>query len=316
MYINIIIIKGGAYNDIKKALQQWMQLYEKDLLSDITLELYKNGRGHHIIKADKRIDNERFYYLVNYLYYPEGINYTIDIEGFTRAVNPEIIRNKNLLVYIPDTDKDGDNVFAVTEYNDTFKIDFGGKVKPADGNRQYHVPEIGELSNPEIIRFNKIRTVTNIETDSLDNPGKRFRIISLILLGAIILSSFMLLKSEATYFKTTLIIGIGINVWFFADYTMLQVEKYYWYCFCIAIAYFGYGYLIKQNSIAEINLDNLGFYFPLNFIIIQKPLRYVFIKIFKREPVVEKPVPSFADFIYVMLLLFGGVFFLYFLGRN
>ena len=313
---NSIIIKGGANSDIKKALQQWMNLYEKDLAADFRLELYKNGRGHHIIKADSRLDNDRFYYLVNYLYYPEGINYTIDIEGFTIATNPELIKNKNLLVYISDTDKEVDNVYVVTEDNNTFKIDFGGKVKPADGNRQYHVPEIGELSNPEKIRFNKIRTVTNRETDSFDNPGKRFRIISLILLGIIILSSLMLLKSEAAVNKTTLIIGIGIYVWFFADYTMLQVEKYYWYCFCIAITYFGYGYLIKQNSIIEVKLDNLGFYFPLTFLIIQKPLRYVFKQIFKREPVVEKPVPSFADFIYLILLIFGVMITLVFLGRN
>ena len=305
---NIIIIKGGAYSDIKKALQQWMNLYEKDLLSDITLELYKNGRGHHIIKADKRIDNERFYYLVNYLYYPEGISYTIDIEGFTKAANPEIIRNKNLLIYIPETDKEGDNVFAVAEDNNTFKIDFGGKVKPADGNRQYRIPEIGELSNPEIIRANKIRVVTNRENDTQEDPGKRFRIISLILLAAIILSSLMLLKGEAFFFKTTFIIAIVIWAWFFGDYEMLRVEKYYWFSFCIAITFLGYGLLIQQHSITEIQIGRLGSLLPLTVLIIQKPLRFAFKQIFKREPVVERNNTTLWDTLYAIILFFASVF--------
>ena len=304
---NTIIIKGGSYSDIKKALQQWMNLYEKDLVSDITLELYKNGRGHHIIKADKRIDNERFYYLVNYLYYPEGINYTINIEGFTTAANPEMIRNKNLLIYIPDTDKEGDNVFAVTEDNNTFKIDFGGKVKPAAGIRQYRVPEIGELSNPEIIRVNKIKAITKSKTEASDNYRKSFRIISVILLCVIILSLLMLLKSEAFFFKTTFIIAIAIWAWFFGDYEMLRVEKYYWFSFCLAIAFLGYGLLIQQYETTEVKLSQLGSLLPLTVLIIQKPLRFTFKQIFKREPVVERNDTTLWDMIYAIILFLASV---------
>ena len=89
---NLITIKGGVYNDIKKALKQWIELYNDQLQDELTFELYKNGRGNHIIKADNRLDNELFYYLVNYLKYPKNIEYNIKIEGFTIGKDKKIVR--------------------------------------------------------------------------------------------------------------------------------------------------------------------------------------------------------------------------------
>lgn len=70
---NFIIIEGGAFVDIKKALRQWIDLYSESIDKECSLELYNNGFGKHIVKVDNRIDNERFCYLLNYLKYPENI---------------------------------------------------------------------------------------------------------------------------------------------------------------------------------------------------------------------------------------------------
>ena len=107
----IIIIKGGSYNDVKKALRQWIDLYLDNPSDDFRLELYKNGRGRHIVKVDQRVKNDLFFYLVNYLKYPEGIEYNVDIEGFTTGEANSNLDDQELLVYISENDKEYDNVY-------------------------------------------------------------------------------------------------------------------------------------------------------------------------------------------------------------
>lgn len=148
---NLIIIKGGEYNDIKKALKQWVDLYSSDLQNGLTFQLYKNGHGNHIIQADKRLDNERFYYLINYLNYPEEIEYNIDIEGFTIGKEDNQLQGKILLVYISPTDKEYDNVYVTTSENKNFKIDFGGKITETSENRGLNYPIDFKLGNSETI---------------------------------------------------------------------------------------------------------------------------------------------------------------------
>ena len=300
---NLIIINGGEYNDVKKALRQWIDLYSDNLQNDLTFELYKNERGHHIIKADGKLDNERFYYLVNYLNYPEGIEYKINIEGFTTAKEQKELQNQKILVYISPNDTEGDNVFVVTSDNENFKIDFGGKIIRVNGNKVYRVPDIPQLSNPEIIRLHKKQTANGKKEKSKDNLEKRFRTISLIALSSLIVSLLALLKDNNTFFKATFFLGMGLGVWFLADYKMLQVDKYYLYCFFIAIAFLSYGILIKrQFSESIITLPDLGSLYPISLLIVQKPLRLIYKRIFKREPVVDRPPPTFWDFIYTLLL--------------
>jgi hypothetical protein len=118
----------------------------------------------------------------------------------------------------------------------------------------------------------------------------------------------MLLKNEASFYKTTFLIAIAIWAWFFGDYEMLRVEKYYWFSFCIAITFLGYGLLIKQYSITEVKLGQLGSLLPLSVIIIQKPLRFTFKQIFKREPVVERNDTTLWDTLYAIILFFASVF--------
>ena len=300
---NLIIITGGAYNDLKKALRQWIDLYSADLQNDLTFELYKHGRGHHIIKADDRLDNERFYYLVNYLNYPEGLDYKIDIEGVTTAKEQNELQNQKILVYIPPNDSDKDNVFVVTSNNETFKIDFGGKIAKVSGHKTYTYPDIPQLLSPEIIRVYKKQAADDKKEKLKDNPEKRFRTISLVALCATIISLFTLFNDNQTFFKATFLLGIGLGVWFLIDYKMLQVDKYYLYCLFIATAFLVYGILIKMHfSNDSINLLDLGSLFSMSLLIVQKPLRLIYKKIFKREPVVDRPSPTFWDFVYTLLL--------------
>lgn len=74
---NQIFIKGGDYSDVKKALKQWISLYSANLQNIAPFKLYNSGKGTQVIMADEKLENEMFYFLVNYLHYPEGINYSV-----------------------------------------------------------------------------------------------------------------------------------------------------------------------------------------------------------------------------------------------
>jgi hypothetical protein len=301
---NLIIIRGGAYNDVKKALRQWIDLYTDSLQEGLTFKLFKNGHGNHIILADERVDNERFYYLINYLNYPEGIKYKIDIEGFTTGKEKNVLKDQKLLVYISSTDKEGDNVFVATA-NNNYKIDFGGGILETKEQKTFRLPSNQNLDNPEILRVNKQMVTRQIKTKFNDNIEKRFRIISFITSILFLMSLFVSFFDTNSFIKATFFFGLGLGLWFFTDFKMLQSDKYYSYSLLVSIIFLGYTVLMKkvQNN-TEVDIIDLGGLYPLSFLIIQWPTRKIYIMLFKREPEIEK-YGEFANMIYTLILFFG-----------
>ena len=308
---NLIKIKGGSYDDIKKALQQWIMLYSRDLESNIKFELYKIGQENYLIAADKRLNNEKFNFLINYLRYPEGIKYNISIEGYSTVLDeklyPKNLLNKKIIVYVPDNDKEYDNVFVTTEDNETFKIDFGGKVMRQNESKTFFIQDIDTtlLQRPEKIVLNK-QELAEIEKErSEKNLKKRFRIVlALIIIVAAInsLSLFVIPHSEIATISTFILVYI-VGVWFHWDYKMLRIDKYYIYSFIVAIVDLFYGLLIREHLSDNDIILCYGFYFPVIYLIVQKPLRLFFIRKFDREPIIERD-SSLWDGAYGIALIF------------
>ena len=307
---NLIIIKGGAYSDVKKALKQWINLYTKQLQDDFVFKLYKNGRGNHIIQADQRLDNDLFYYLVNYLNYPEGIDYKIDIEGFTVGKENNALRDKKLLVYVSPTDKDGDNVFVTTLENGNFKIDFGGRIIETSERKIFEQPVDLTFENPEILKIDK-REVKQKRDDeiSLGRNGKRFNIISIIL-AILFLSTYFIRfvwQDEELFLVSTMIFCAVIWAWFWGDYPMLRETKFYLRCLGIAVLCGIYGVFLDNQYGDEARLP-LTFFgiVPLMLLVIQKPARQIYLKLFKREPIIDN-YGKIVDMIYTMTLALGSI---------
>ena len=302
-----ILIKGGSHSDVKKALQQWIDLYSESISDSLRFELYKNGKGNHVIKADPKLDNERFYYLVNYIKYPERIKYNVDVEGVTKGENSSNLNGKNLLIYIPKNDSEYDNVYAVTEENEHYKIDFGGKVKSVSDTKVFTPLKINALESPQILKVSTNKTKLKTTESSNLKIEKRFRLISII---AIAIAALNLLIPVFTtdievFEKTTLFVGIGFGVWFLSDYIMLRVAPYYFKSLLIAIGYLGYGHYLCNYYRPEIS-DTIEAtsLFPLSLLLVQWPTRKIYKAIFNREPEVEKH-GKFADLVYSMILFFG-----------
>ncbi|MCF7567281.1 hypothetical protein L3X37_02730 [Sabulilitoribacter arenilitoris] len=306
-YNNLIIIKGGSYINIKKALQQWIDLYSENFSNNLQFELYKNGRGNHIIKADDRLDNNRFFYLVNYMDYPENINYNVDIKGYTKARElDKQLDNQELLIYIPKSDTEYDNVYAVTKDNRHFKIDFGGKIKEVTGDITFSSHNIEKLENPETLKAS-LHKRKKREEDSVDSIKKRFNIIFIIFIIVLFLNLIVPhLKVDVEVFqKTTLFTGMGVGLWFFMDYEMLRHNSFYLKSFLIALGFYYYGLFLEHHYSSYFsNMTAGNFLYPLTLLIVQYPTRRIYKLIFNREPEVDKH-GKIADLIYTMILFFS-----------
>jgi hypothetical protein len=150
---NLIVIEGGNYGDIKKALQDWIDLSD-GLLSGVTFKLYKNGNSKHLIQTDE-LNNRDFYSLVNYLKYPIDIKYEVDVKGFTIDTDNNILKNKKLLVFLPPTGK-FDNVYVATSEYENYQIDFiNDKIKESWERNIYRQPIGLTFENPEILTVEK-----------------------------------------------------------------------------------------------------------------------------------------------------------------
>lgn len=300
---NLIVIRGGAYNDIKRALRQWIELYSKDLQDGLNFKLFKNGRGNHFIQADKRLDNERFYYLVNYLNYPEGIDYKIEIEGFTTGKEQNKLKDKNLLVYISPNDKEYDNVFVVTSDNENFKVEFDGRITEIGVKKSFRQPINLTFDFSEIFVIDKKLNNEKEIKGTSDNLSKRFKLITAITLTAFILIS-LVFKSHEDFLKINSIISFAVWGWLMFDYKILQIDRLYLGSVALSLTIFFYGYYLNKEFLQEDEsiFVSIGTTVPIFFLIIQRPVKFAFKRIMKREPVVNKPAPSFADFIYIFIL--------------
>lgn len=309
---NIIKIKGGSYTDVKKALRQWIHLYSDNLDKSLTFELYKNGQGNHLIKTDDRLDNENFFFLVNYLKYPENIDYKISIEGYTYGKDYKEFINQNILVYIAQNDTDYDTVNVVTQENKIYKVDFGGKIKEVSDNISYSSFNVPDLSNPETLRVTK-PLKKDKDQETIVSPvkvEKRFKIISIIAL-IIIAGTFLIFSHDRDLFVTiTFFTGMGIGGWFFIDFKMLRIDKFYIFSLFVAGLYLGYGILLKSTMLDNVELIDLGSLFAVSFLIVQKPVRLLYKQIFKREPEIVNQGDSsakFWDIVYTIILFLSLV---------
>jgi hypothetical protein len=301
---NLIVVHGVSYNDLKNALNHWIVIYINDLPNHLTFMLYKSSSNSHVIKVDDRLENGKFYFLINYLKYSKEINDNINIEGYTIGKDNNVLKNKKIQVYIPNDDKDFDNVSIATNNNKNFKVDFGGSISEIQDTKKYFFPETFQLDDPEIIETNK-RSIENERNEKIKNGiKKRYNIIIQILILAFILNLFLakITHSFNLINKTTEYLIMGTYIWFFIDDVMFRTSEYYLKGIFIGIGIFIYTYCIIFLAIK--NIDNMTAIFsicPLIYLIIQRPIRKIYIFLFEEEPVIY--YRDFSDIIYVIIIL-------------
>lgn len=124
----IIIIKDVNYEDIKKAVLQFCNIYNKEKYS-VIVQLTQISKNEIVLTFPYDIDFATYCFLINYLYYPNEIFYKANIKGWaTTRSTDEFISKENadklVMLYIPTDDKEYDNVYMTTEDNKGYKLGF------------------------------------------------------------------------------------------------------------------------------------------------------------------------------------------------
>lgn len=303
---NTIIVRGGAYRDVKRALQTWINLSADYLLKDICFEMYRNGRGNHVIRTDSRLPNLQFFYLVNYLTYPMNIEYKAQVRGYMQGEENRDWPAVKLMVYISAKDTEYDNVFLVNEENNNYKVPFalGEEVEEVSDATTYSMPVLSELIQPDVlsIQSEEIRKLEELEP--IEDSSKKLKRAVFVFL-AVCCFHFLfafLIKDTDVFALITFATFIGPGFWFGLNHEMLRYEAIFNRCFSLAIGVFLYGYLLYLGARPMIpNYLYIWSLYPLTFLLIQWPLRRLYLKFFKREPRLDR-TGKVGDVLYSIIL--------------
>ncbi|MFM2386980.1 MAG: hypothetical protein RL660_1737 [Bacteroidota bacterium] len=144
------------------------------------------------------------------------------------------------------------------------------------------------------------------KTKNLQALDKRFKILLLIVIGLMLIGSLIKVMDGSIFEEFAVWVTIGICSWFYFDYKMLSSSRHYLYCLLLASGYLVFFILIYGGI--NLAIQSVPCVQPILFLMCQKPLRLLFKVLFKREPVVEDPMPSFWDGVYMMVLFFVVLF--------
>lgn len=204
---NIIFLECDSAEKLRQALTDWLDLYKGNFKSKFAFELYRNGTDRYVIKAGDRLDNEHFNYLFNYLVYPIDVKYKVKATGyitvFLPTVYPANIAGKELMVFIPETDKHYDRVYWNFQGSITFTTDWEGNTEEAGMTREFE-PAVFDTSNfppPEI--FYNVQPGTGMDAiidDPMSNEPVRkwFSKFKFIILIVVVLLAVILWKCKSS----------------------------------------------------------------------------------------------------------------------
>lgn len=197
---DILIIRGLSYADTKVVVQEWADLYSDQLSSDMKLEISSDSSDNHTVSPNQRLGDDLFFFLVNYIHHfitSKGLN--ADIEGFTTGDDTPQIKGKRLLVYVSKHDKEYDNVSVITENNEVFKIDFGGKISTEGRERDFHSADTANLSPIESITPRKTNTPKKSATAETQGRYSTESLLFIGLIFALTILCLTLCSCQGTY---------------------------------------------------------------------------------------------------------------------
>lgn len=304
----VIFIEGGKYSDVKRALKKWIDLYSDALNTGLIFRLFQVD-SLTVIELSQDIDNERFNYLVNYLTYPEDIDYQVVVNGYIeiddKRMFPEQLLNEVVQIFIPENDTEFDLVYAVVQSGKTFRIDFGGKAEVVTSKRDFSIPKTSYQDYPsEIIGVDKKKVEQKKSKGKLQRFDRRFYIIATIYLLAIMIGGYFTFGSQ-NFITVVKIASFGLFFWTVMEHDFLRFDGIYIKLFGIALflAIMGHFTAIEYPNNIWMKTTRMS----LCFLILYQILRYSYKFLYKREPAFDKHSEFFADKVYSIILGFGSI---------
>ena len=124
----VVLVENVKLEDLKNAIQKFCNNYNQENLTALPL-LTILSENKFAVTFPYDTDFATFCFFVNYMYYPNDIFYKPTIKAWTSTkqnddwMTKEIV-NKNVMLFIPNDDKDYDNVYLTTSDNIGYKMGF------------------------------------------------------------------------------------------------------------------------------------------------------------------------------------------------
>ncbi len=150
---NTLVLIHGEYEIIKNIVTDFCKLYN-DKSQKIQPRLIEYTNQSTFIVFPYSIGFENLCFLHNYLTYPKNRSHGFDLTTwYTAKTNTnwvhEKMQFKKIQLYISETETGYDNVYAITENNDCFKIDFAEGVSEIEQMGKSYIAPIIEI---EVLR--------------------------------------------------------------------------------------------------------------------------------------------------------------------
>ncbi|MNY06889.1 hypothetical protein D3C86_1396690 [compost metagenome] len=231
------------------------------------------------------------------------------IEGFAIGTETAKLQDRELLVFISEVDQEYDHVLIVTEDNSCYKMELNGKLSESPNARIYRKRSFVMTEEPDILKVKVSEKKTKDNSASEKRIERRFNIGVYLFMGCHALNFFVIrlfsIDKDFSFGNISLFLFFGLSTWFYIDYQILRSEKRYLKSFGLSLIFLLYVYFLYEQDIFHFDKITIAAAIstPL-LLLIQWPIRLLFILLVKREPQVERRT-NFADMLYSFILFFG-----------
>lgn len=145
----LVIVENIDENDVKRILQEFCNAYNQKSFEAIP-RLTKLSNKKFAVTFPFDIDFDIYCFFINYLNYPIGFDRSFKTIGWattkpTDSWVTENIANKNVMLYVSESDTEYDNVYLTTYDNIGYKLGFAmgkGKQLPDRPEKDFVKPPI------------------------------------------------------------------------------------------------------------------------------------------------------------------------------
>lgn len=149
----VVLAKNMTENELSNAINTFLEIYNEDGNNNYVAPEIKKGDEGFFLLFEPTLDYRSFCFWVNYLIYSDkNKRHNNDIIGWYEvgnANNNHPFSNKMLMLFIPDSDNEFDNVYLVDDSNKCYiqEFSFNEKIIPLKKSiiRYQEIPDINQL---------------------------------------------------------------------------------------------------------------------------------------------------------------------------
>ena len=124
----VVLAKNMTENELRDAIKAFIEMYKEDISKNYVEPEIKKGDDGFFLVFEPTLDYRGFCFWVNYLIYSDkNKRHNNDITGWYEVGNTSNnhpLSNKVLMLFIPESDNEFDNVYLVDNFNNCYKQEF------------------------------------------------------------------------------------------------------------------------------------------------------------------------------------------------